>query len=257
MSYINDALLKAQKDKKSPYAAYEPILSASGKKIKKSRKWLFLAVTLLCLFWAAGAVVLLNGSEKIFGRTQGKKMPAAPAPIIAQKQEIVPASPRIAEKNATSDKKETVFKARPEPVEVKTGSGNAESKRLYEQALKKQQEGDLEGAKALYKKVIKNDPRNIQALNNLGVIYMNKKVYKWAIVRLNDAINVKYNYPDAHYNLACIYAQMNNANQSLFYLKKAVGFNPQVKKWAENDSDLKVLADLPEFKKLLEKNNPK
>jgi len=33
MSYINDALRKAQQDKKSPYAAYEPLLSPSGKKI--------------------------------------------------------------------------------------------------------------------------------------------------------------------------------------------------------------------------------
>ena len=39
----------------------------------------------------------------------------------------------------------------------------------------------------------------------------------------------------------------------LLYLKNAIRFNPEVRKWAENDSDLKVLADLPEFKKLLEK----
>ena len=90
-------------------------------------------------------------------------------------------------------------------------------------------------------------------MNNLGVIYMNKKSYKWAIIRLNDAIKVKHNYPDAHYNLACLYAQKNDANRSLSYLKDAIRLNPQVKNWAVNDSDLKVLTDLPEFKKLLEK----
>lgn len=257
MSYINDALLKAQKDKKSPYAAYEPILSASGKKIKRSKKWIFLTVILLCLLWATGTVIFLNGLENISNRPQKKMMRAAAAPVIAQKQEVVTVKPPVAEKTVTPAKQETVLKAKPGHVEVKTELEITESEKLYERALKKQRAGDLEGAKNLYKKVIKIDPRNIQALNNLGVIYMNKKVYKWAIIRLNDAINVKYNYPDAHYNLACIYAQMNNVNQSLFYLKKAVVLDSRVKKWAATDSDLKVLADLPEFKKLLEKDNPK
>ena len=82
---------------------------------------------------------------------------------------------------------------------------------------------------------------------------MNKKSYKWATIRLNDAIKVKYNYPDAHYNLACLYAQKNDAARSLSYLRNAIGFNPEVRKWAKDDGDLKVWADLPEFKKLLEK----
>jgi hypothetical protein len=41
--------------------------------------------------------------------------------------------------------------------------------------------------------------------------------------------------------------------QSLFYLKNAIEFNPEVMKWAKNDGDLKALANLPEFKKLMEK----
>jgi hypothetical protein len=64
---------------------------------------------------------------------------------------------------------------------------------------------------------------------------------------------VKYDYPDAHYNLACLYAQKNDAVQSLLYLKNAIRYNPEVRHWAENDGDLQTMADLPEFKKLLEK----
>jgi len=48
---------------------------------------------------------------------------------------------------------------------------------------------------------------------------MKKKVYKWAIIRLNDALRIKYDYPDAHYNLACIYAQNNDLSRSISYLK--------------------------------------
>ncbi|MGD0278787.1 MAG: tetratricopeptide repeat protein [Smithella sp.] len=246
MSYINDALLKAQKDKKSPYAAYETILSASGKKIKRPRKRLFLTGILILFFWMAGIIVLLYWHGE-------KKTPALQPLRVSPAQSVVPAKPQIVKKTITDNKNETGLNKKIVFAKVKTGQEFADSKILYAQAIKKQQEGNLEEAKRLYKKVIKIDPRNIQALNNLGVIYMNKKSYKWAIIRLNDAIKVKYNYPDAHYNLACLYAQKNDAARSLSYLKNAIGFNPEVRKWAKDDGDLKVWADLPEFKKLLEK----
>jgi tetratricopeptide (TPR) repeat protein len=101
--------------------------------------------------------------------------------------------------------------------------------------------------------VVKIDQYNLQAFNNLGVIYMGEKKYKRAIMRFHDAIKIKPDYPDAHYNLACLYAQKNDVPRSLLYLKNAIRFNPEVRKWAKNDGDLKVLANLPEFKKLLEK----
>jgi tetratricopeptide (TPR) repeat protein len=246
MSYINDALLKAQKEKKSSYAAYETILSASGKNINRPRKRLFLTGILIFLFWMAGMIVLLYWHGE-------KKMPAAAHLRVSSVQSVIPAKPQIVKKTITDNKNETGLNKKTILAKVKAGQEFADSRILYEQAVKNQQEGHLEEAKRLYRKVIKIDPRNIQALNNLGVIYMNKKSYKWAIIRLNDAIKVKYNYPDAHYNLACLYAQKNDAARSLSYLRNAIGFNPDVRKWAKDDGDLKVWADLPEFKKLLEK----
>ena len=246
MSYINDALLKAQKEKKSPYAAYETILSTSDKNINRPRKRLFLTGILIFLFWMAGIIVLLYWHGE-------KKMPAAAPLKVSPLQSVVPAKPQIVKKTITDNKNETGLNKKIVFAKVKTGQEFADSRILYEHAVKKQQEGHLEEAKRLYKKIIKIDPRNIQALNNLGVIYMNKKSYKWAIIRLNEALKVKYNYPDAHYNLACLYAQKNDAALSLSYLRNAIGFNPEVRKWAKDDSDLKVWADLPEFKKLLEK----
>ena len=250
MSYINDALLKAQKEKKSPYAVYEPVLSVSGKKTGRSRKRLFLTGILIFFLWTAGTIVWLNWSGE-------KKAPATTPATVSPVQSVAPAMPQVAKiiiadnKNETGLKKETAF-AKIEPG-LKVKPEIADSKILYAQAVKKQQEGNLEEARNLYRKVLKIDPQNIQALNNLGVIHMNTKYYKKAIMRFNDAIKLKHDYPDAYYNLACLYAQQNDTNRSLSYLKNAIGFNPQVRKWAENDSDLKVLADLPEFKKLLEK----
>ena len=90
-------------------------------------------------------------------------------------------------------------------------------------------------------------------MNNLGVIHMKNKDYKKAIMRFNDAIAIKHDYTDAHYNLACLYAQKNDVSQSLFNLKNAIRFNPEAGNWAKNDTDLRILTNLPEFKKLLEK----
>jgi tetratricopeptide (TPR) repeat protein len=245
MSYINDALRKAQKDKKSPYAAYETIVSASGKKFNKPRKWKYIAGILIFLFCAVVIFSLLH-------RPEDKKIPANTL-MVSNEQIVVPLAKPAHEEPPAENKKEPSLTIKKGDSKIKVRPGIADAKKLYTQALKKHQEGKLEEAKILYKKVIKIDPQNVEALNNLGVVYMKKKVYKWAIIRLNEALKIKYNYPDAHYNLACIYAQNNDFNRSVSYLKKAVKVNPQVRKWAANDNDLKVLADLPEFKKLLEK----
>lgn len=244
MSYINDALRKAQKDNKSPYAAYEPIVSASGKKINEPGKWLPMAGILIFLICAAVITVLLYRPEK--------KMPVKAPLIVANAQIVAPLAPTAVKKISAENKNEPVLKTKKVEEKNAVKPKNADSKMLYAQAFQKHQEGKLEEAKKLYKKVIKNDPRNVEALNNLGVVYMKKKVHKWAIIRLNDALKVQHDYPDAHYNLACIYAQQNDTGKSLAYLKNAIRFNPEVRKWAGNDNDLKVLADLPEFKKLLE-----
>jgi len=242
MSYINDALQKAQKDKKSPYAAYETIVAVSGKKMNLSRKWKHIAGILIVVFCAVVLFSLLQHPED-------KKIPAKTLTVLNE-QLAVPLNKPVPEASPAENKKEPSLLTKGVEPESKTAPEIADAKKIYARALQKHQEGKLEEAKELYKKVVKLDPRNIEALNNLGVVYMNKKVYKWAIIRLNDALKIKSDYPDAHYNLACIYAQNKDVNRSLSYLKNAIKYNPQARQWAREDKDLKVLADLPEFKKM-------
>lgn len=245
MSYINDALRKAQKEKESPYAGYEEIVTASSQKVNKPKKWFRVTGILMLLLCAAGTIILLN-------QTTDKKLPSRESLDVSNAQTTAPRE-QVEEKITVANKKEPVLNTIKAGEKNKVKTESTESKKLYAQALQKHQEGNLNEAKTLYKKVIKIDPQNVEALNNLAVIYMTKNVHKWAIIRLQDALKVKYAYPDAHYNLACIYAQQNDTKRSLSYLKNAIRFNPQVRQWAENDKDLKVLADLPEFKKLMEK----
>jgi tetratricopeptide (TPR) repeat protein len=238
MSYINDALRKLQNEGKTRYVTYNHIVAAPGNKSEPSRKWLLIIGILIVFFFAVGMIVFLYGSKD-------KKEP------LVQRVSAPPVAPTVADRNVPN--KEVEIKPKKIPVKVRTVQEVAESKALYTQALQKQREGKSEEAKSLYKKVVAIDPGNMQAFNNLGVIYMSQKRYKWAIIRFNDAINIKHNYTDAHYNLACLYAKKNDLTQSMFYLKNAIEFNPEVRKWAKSDGDLKALANLPEFQKLMEK----
>jgi tetratricopeptide (TPR) repeat protein len=269
MSYINDALRKVQKEKESRYAAYEHMVSAPGKKPDWSKKWLSITGILIVFFLAAGIIVLLYWLEDT--RIPAKIINASPltVKVSAQKTSAPPAAPAVVNavstkpqvvQETTADKKnkaglnrETAFSTPKVKTEIASAKVKVNAKALFAQALERQREGKLEEAKELYRKVVKIDQNNAQAFNNLGVIYMGEKQYKRAIMRFNDALNIKHDYPDAYYNLACLYAQENDATRSLLYLKNAIEFNPEVRHWAENDGDLKTMAELPEFKKLLEK----
>jgi Flp pilus assembly protein TadD len=79
-------------------------------------------------------------------------------------------------KKTIEDKKNKIaLNNKTDSAEVKVKPEITDSKIFYAQALQRQREGKLEEAKSLYKKVVKIDRRNIQALNNLGVIYMSQE----------------------------------------------------------------------------------
>jgi tetratricopeptide (TPR) repeat protein len=122
----------------------------------------------------------------------------------------------------------------------------------YGEALLAQRKGDLKEAEALYQKVLTFDPDHVRALNNLGVIYMAQKKRGKAIEVLGRALVLKKDYVDPYYNLACLYAQGNEINESLWYLKVAATIDGDVLNWAKKDADMKTVAATPEFKKLME-----
>lgn len=281
MSYINDALNKVQKEKESSCAPYESSVSVEDKKPDKRRKWFsviglaivfFYAVGMLIwLYWPdvlkASSVVMPVQSPGVATVPSIKGMPDAEVPKTAAPQPLAPAEvaapmPAIVEKKPAADKTLAVeMKEKKQNVVIPAGGmkqdasptpARKDTVTLYAQALRKQRKGELEDAKALYKKVIKADSRHVSALNNLGVIFMNQKMYEQAVASFNEALHIRHNYVDAHYNLACLYAQKNDTKQSLFYLKNAMVLNPVVRQWAARDDDLRNLADLPEFNKIMQ-----
>jgi len=281
MSYINDALNKVQKEKESSCAPYENSVSLEDKKPDKRRKWFSVIGLAIVFFYAAGMLVWLYWPDVLKAtsvvtpvQSSGvatvpsiKAIPVADVPKAVAPQPLAPVevaapTPAIVEKKPAPDKTLAVkVNEKKQNVVILAGGMKQEASptparkdtvTLYAQALRKQRKGELEEAKALYRKVIKADPRHVSALNNLGVIFMNQKMYEQAVASFNEALHVRHNYVDAHYNLACLYAQKNDTKQSLFYLKNAMVLNPVVRQWAARDDDLRNLADLPEFNKIMQ-----
>jgi len=285
MSYINDALRKVQKEKESGYASYSDIVFAEGRKPDARRKWLsiigilivfcFASVLIASLYWqemnhAPRAITVVpsppvalvpSSPDAAIGAAPPATAQETPTASIATSPDVAaPPSADVKPSPAVSESFPAAIKTKKQDARIPTGGKNEDvsgkapvnPRILYRQALQRQNEGKLEEAKALYQKVITADPRHASALNNLGVIFMNQKMYKQAVNNFNEAINIRHNYVDAHYNLACLYAQKNDIKQSLFYLKNAMDLSPEVRQWAIEDKDLKVLSDLPEFNKLVQ-----
>ena len=265
MSYINEALQKAQKENESSYAAYDHIIGASAGKARRPARRVLLAGVLILAGLVAVTAALLYGrtDKKELTAKQGSLPVVAPAANRSAANEfrpapanpaVLPAVPELLPDNTAktiADAAQQVKKEPPEPP-IKEKQANIDFPALFAQAVKKQNEGKLMEAKELYRKVIKNDPRNVQALNNLGVIYMSKRNYKWAAIRFNDALAIKPDYADVHYNLACLYSLKKDVARSFHYLQTAIQLNSDVRQWAKEDRDLQELNRFPDFNNLLE-----
>jgi tetratricopeptide (TPR) repeat protein len=249
MSYINDALRKAQKEKESNYSDYSSIISAPDKKAGPPSRLVLIAGLFILLTLVVGAIVFLYGlkSEKI--PAAKVSAPAETALATAGNRPMQESAPGITE--AVVIREQLPGKASAVST-VKDKKEDVNTTALFAQAVSKQNEGKLAEASELYQKVVKIAPRDIRALNNLGVVYMSQKKYKEAVSLFQKALVIKSDYADAHYNLACLYSQKKEFARSFNYLKTAVKINPEVIQWAKNDADLQELRKFPDFNKLLE-----
>jgi tetratricopeptide (TPR) repeat protein len=226
MSYIHEALKKAQKEKDGHYHAYEGVASTPGKGLGFfSGKALWLAP--LVLVSLAFVVYLLLPS----GDTEG--------PVLE------PAKPELKGKTEAP----VVRPARPKPKARPKNVGGPEV--MYEKARTFHKRGRLQAARRLYEKTLSIDPGHVYALNNLGVIQLQEGNYPAARISFTEAIRLQPDYVDAHYNLACLNALGGEASEGLVHLRKAVMVDPAVKDWARRDGDLDNLRGLPGFEEIV------
>jgi tetratricopeptide (TPR) repeat protein len=204
MSYIHEALKKAQKKKDGRYQKYSGFFSVQGEKVRFFTGRAFWWTSLLIV------LILLAFTSYSWFYSKGAKAPAT-------------------------------------TLEPEDGI-NAEV--FYNRARIFHKTDRFQDARRFYQKALNLDPGYVDALNNLGVIYIHEKDYLAAQSSLEKAILLKPSYVDPYYNLSCLYALKGEVGESLTHLKKAVMLDRSVRDWARRDTDLKNLWELTEFKNI-------
>ena len=236
MSYIHEALKKAQVERDLGKGPYGGIMAPQRKKtlstLKKTILW---AIPLLMVLLAFAAYSWWDLKDETWdvGTSQSRR--------------VNPPHDRRASPSLSGSAKKPMPAAVPRPqVE------NRESVAVcYEKARALHREGRLPGAGVWYEKVIAMDPGHVQALNNLGVLRLHEKDYPMARRYFEKAIHLKPDYVDPYYNLACVFAATGQVDRGLRYLGKAINMDPNVKGWAQKDPDLDPLRSSPLFQEMV------
>ncbi len=234
MSYINDALRKAQKERDSRYARLSGIIPPGLNEPGRSRKRKLTVVMAIVLFFLIPAGLLLA----LYVRYQPSSMEKGiQPPAVAENPAAFPlATPQEASATVQGG---TI--RREAPAEVR-----------FREALSAQRKGDRRRAEVLYRQALAIDPGHVRSLNNLGVLCMEEQKGEQAIALFGKAIVLKRDYVDPYYNLACLYARKNEIGESLWYLRVAMTISNEVKNWVMTDADMENVVASPAFKKIME-----
>ncbi len=230
MSFIHDALRKAQQLKDGGYSNYEKLITGPRKPVREKKfgkaKWVLVPAVMIAFICAA--IIMYQESSGI--NFSGKK--SAESRSASQTRKPVPPPPAAQQQPAP---------------------GAAEISALYGDALKAQLAGDSAKAEALYRRVIAANPGHADALNNLGVILMAGDKTGEATDLFKKAISVRPDFADAYYNLACSYAKLRELESGLKFLEQAVMIKPELAAFAGRDNDLQNLRSSPKFRQIVNK----
>lgn len=253
MSYINDALRKAQNGKNNSYEDYRDIIAPpAAPKVNSIKKWV-IGITALILFLTSTALILYN----YYQDKEPKKptnvrvplpqaihlpTPSAPIPLPIESRPVAPLPDKpLAEEQILHKNKQ---------LPVVNVAAYAE--KFYQEAIALQRNRRFAEAESLYEKTLALEPKHVYALNNLGVVYMSRNKNGQAVKAFRKAIHLKKDYADPYYNLACLHSKWNNIDSAMRYLRTAVSINSEIADWARTDKDLNNLRASPEFKSLIE-----
>ncbi len=238
MSYINEALKKAQKEKEARHHKYPGMVSTPGYKARVfPGKALWLTAFFLASLAFAAYLWLPSGDTQPPG---SKPLRPKATPQLASSE---PARPKATPQPPGSEP------ARPKATPQQKSVGNV--KALYERARVFHKRGRLQEAMRLYERTLSLNPDYVDALNNLGVIHIQNRRYSAARESFAKAIRLRPDYVDPHYNLACLHALEGAVSQSLIHLKRAVSLDQSVKDWARGDADLRNLHGVQGFEEII------
>ncbi|KAA1468768.1 TPR-like protein, partial [Dentipellis sp. KUC8613] len=114
------------------------------------------------------------------------------------------------------------------PHSTASDPAEVEALQCLEQGTQKLEEGDVQGAKELYKRSV-DIKRNASSLFNLGVTHYHLKEYDEAIAAWKDSIALQPSSADAHTNLASAYiiSPVARPDLAIHHLNIAVSLAPE------------------------------
>ena len=101
-----------------------------------------------------------------------------------------------------------------------------QSKNIFNQALACHRAGQLEQAKALYRRVLNIEPDHPQASNNLGASLMSNGRLKEAVHFFHNALTTNANFFEARLNLARASKKLGRFNEAIDSYQRALALNP-------------------------------
>jgi len=110
--------------------------------------------------------------------------------------------------------------------------------------------GRHQDACIVFEKAYKLNPSGTEVLGMEASSLSKLGQFDKALTLMNQVIKLAPDVAEAYYNRACIYCIKGDKSKALVDLKKAFSMNPQFKKHALTDSDLKRLYEDKEFKEL-------
>ena len=99
--------------------------------------------------------------------------------------------------------------------------------RMVDLATQYHRQGQVGQAENLYVEILKRNPSNSVALNNLGVLHNSQEKLDSAVKYFQKAISVKSDYAEAHYNLGNAYKLQGNLKAAEGSFQKAVKAKPE------------------------------
>lgn len=251
MSYINEALKKAQRDRDSRYERFGGIIASGSVGTEKSSK------RKLAIGSAIALIVLIPTGllMAVYFLQQPSPVKKGSPPLVISENDETKSAMVPGEKGPAMIPKVTTEGAAQEEYAAASPGGSPNQREAdvpYRGALTAQLRGDHKRAEDLYQQALMLDPGHVRALNNLGVLFMDQKKKREAVALFNRAIGLKKDYVDPYYNLACLYARVDEIDESIRYLKIALAINRDVKNWVEKDADMQSVVSSDAFKKIME-----
>src|SRR3990172_2689852 len=97
---------------------------------------------------------------------------------------------------------------------------------IFNQGLENLKEGKLDDALGNFEKTLEINPKSVQALINISVIYISQGNFDKANEILLKAININPNYPETYLNLGVVYREIGKTEKAISIYKRVLKIKP-------------------------------